>query len=66
MSVFNQSRSRIIRFIFLLAFIVIIGQLFYLQVVEGKYRQLAMDNAVFAKVVWPNGALSSTGMGKPF
>ncbi len=53
MSVFNQSRSRIIRFIFLLAFIVIIGQLFYLQVVEGKYRQLAMDNAVFAKVVWP-------------
>ncbi len=64
MSVFNQSRSRIIRFIFLLAFIVIIGQLFYLQVIEGKYRQLAMDNAVFAKVVWPERGIIFDRNGK--
>lgn len=64
MSVFNQSRSRIIRIIFLLAFLVIIGQLFYLQVIEGKYRQLAMDNAVFAKVVWPERGIIFDRKGK--
>ena len=53
MSVFNQSRSRIIRLIFLLTFIVIIAQLFNLQVISGKYSQLAMDNAVFPKIVFP-------------
>src|SRR5690606_5645990 len=53
MSVFNQSRSRIIRLIFLAAFLVIIAQLFNLQIVSGKYSQLAMDNAVFPKIVYP-------------
>jgi penicillin-binding protein 2 len=53
MSAFNQSRSRIIRLIFLVAFVVLIAQLFYLQVVEGKYKQLARDNAVFQKIVFP-------------
>jgi len=54
MSVFNQSRSRVIRIIFLVAFIFIIAQLFYLQIIDGKHRQLAaMDNAVFAKVDYP-------------
>ncbi|RYY57589.1 MAG: penicillin-binding protein 2 [Chitinophagaceae bacterium] len=53
MSVFNQSRSRIIRLIFFLSFLIIVAQLFNLQVVSGKYSQLAMDNAVFPKVVWP-------------
>ncbi len=53
MSVFNQSRSRIIRLIFLLSFVVIIAQLFNLQVMSGKYSKLAMDNAVFAKIVYP-------------
>lgn len=53
MPVFNQSRSRIIRLIFLLTFIVIIGQLFYLQVVSGKFRQMADDNAILRKTVYP-------------
>jgi penicillin-binding protein 2 len=53
MPVFNQSRSYIIRFIFIATFIVIIAQLFNLQVISGKYKQLAMDNAVFAKRVYP-------------
>ncbi len=54
MSVFNQSRSNIIRLIFLGVFLIIILQLFNLQVISGNYRQLAMNNAVFKKVVYPN------------
>lgn len=54
MSVFNQSRSTIIRFIFLGIFIIIVIQLFNLQILSGKYQQLAMDNAVYRKVVYPN------------
>lgn len=54
MSVFNQSRSTIIRLIFLGVFLIIIVQLFNLQVISGKYKQLAMINAVFAKVKYPD------------
>ena len=54
MSVFNQSRSNIIRLIFLGVFIIILGQLINLQLVSGKYKQLAMNNALFAKVVYPD------------
>ena len=53
MPVFNQSRSYIIRLIFLVTFLVILLQLFNLQVVSSKYQQLAQDNAVFRKVVYP-------------
>ncbi len=53
MPVFNQSRSRIIRLVFLIAFLVIIIQLFYLQVISGKYRRLADDNAIFRKTIYP-------------
>lgn len=64
MPVFNQSRSRIIRLIFLIAFVVIIAQLFYLQVVEGKYRQLAMDNAVYPKIIYPERGIIFDRKGK--
>ncbi|HVG14077.1 MAG TPA: penicillin-binding transpeptidase domain-containing protein, partial [Chitinophagaceae bacterium] len=53
MSVFNQSRSYIIRLIFIAIFIIIIVQLVNLQLVSGKYQQLAQDNAVFPKVMYP-------------
>jgi penicillin-binding protein 2 len=53
MPVFNQSRSRIIRLIFLVAFIFIIAQLFYLQVISGKYRRLADENAILRKTIYP-------------
>ena len=53
MPVFNQSRSYIIRLIFLVAFLVMIGQLFNLQVASSKYQKLAQENAVFKKVVYP-------------
>jgi penicillin-binding protein 2 len=53
MSVFNQSRSRIIRLIFLVAFVVIIGQLFYLQVMSRKYGHMADENAILRKTIYP-------------
>jgi penicillin-binding protein 2 len=53
MPVFNQSRSRIIRLIFLVVFVVIIAQLFYLQVISGKYQRLADENAILKKTVYP-------------
>ena len=53
MSVFNQSRSYIIRLIFVAVFIVIIAQLANLQLVSGKYEKLAQQNAVFPKVIYP-------------
>ena len=53
MPVFNQSRSRIIRLIFLFAFIIIIAQLFYLQVVSGKYQRMADENAILRKTIYP-------------
>ncbi len=53
MSVFNQSRSYIIRLIFVAIFIIIIAQLVNLQLVSSKYQQLAQDNAVFPKVMYP-------------
>src|SRR5215831_1240375 len=54
MSVFNQSRSTIIRLIFMGVFLIIIIQLFNLQIISGKYRRLAIDNAVFPKVRYPD------------
>ena len=53
MPVFNQSRSYIIRIIVLITFLIFIAQLFNLQVLSGKYQQLAQDNAVARKVVYP-------------
>jgi len=53
MPVFNQSRSRIIRLIFLVIFLIIIGQLFYLQIISGKFRQMADDNAILKKTIYP-------------
>lgn len=54
MALFNQSRSNIIRLIFVGVFLIIIVQLFNLQILSGKYKQLAMDNAVFPKVKYPD------------
>ena len=54
MPVFNQSRSRIIRAIFLASFIVLIAQLFHLQVVSREYKRQADINAIFAKKIYPS------------
>ncbi len=54
MSVFNQSRSRVIRVIILATFLIIAAQLFNLQVVSSKYKKLAEDNAIFRKTIYPS------------
>src|SRR5580658_6663150 len=53
MSVFNQSRSNIIRLIFAGMFLIITAQLFHLQIVSKKYKQQAQENALFRKSVYP-------------
>jgi penicillin-binding protein 2 len=64
MSVFNQSRSNIIRLIFIGVFLIIVVQLFNLQVLSGKYRQLARDNAVYPKRIYPNRGIIYDRKGK--
>ncbi len=53
MPVFNQSRSNIIRLIFAGMFLIIAAQLFHLQIISGKYKKLAEENALFRKSVYP-------------
>jgi penicillin-binding protein 2 len=52
MPVYNQSRSRIIRILFALAFLVILAQLFYLQIVSD-YRSKADEQAILRKTIYP-------------
>lgn len=53
MSVFNQSRSNIVRLIFAGMFLIIAAQLFNLQIISKKYKQQAQENALFRKSVYP-------------
>src|SRR6476661_11116061 len=64
MSVFNQSRSTIIRLIFIGIFLIIAVQLFNLQIISGKYQKLAMDNAVYPKRIYPNRGIIFDRKGK--
>ena len=50
---FNQSRSYIIRFLFIVAFLVILVQLFNLQVLSSEYDIRARQNALLFKTVYP-------------
>ena len=52
MPVYNQSRSHIIKILFALAFFVIIGQLFYLQIISD-YRSQADEQAILRKTIYP-------------
>ena len=54
MPVFNQSRSNIVRLIFAGMFLIIIAQLFHLQIISKKYKQQAQENALFRKSVYPS------------
>lgn len=64
MSVFNQSRQTVVRFIFAAIFFVIIARLFMLQVISGKYQKLAQDNAILRQVVYPNRGIIFDHKGK--
>lgn len=54
MPVYNQSRSRVIQLIFVIIFIVIIGQLLHLQIFSSDLKIQAESNAIFRKVVYPD------------
>jgi penicillin-binding protein 2 len=54
MSVFNQSRSRVIQIIFVSVFIIIIAQLLHLQVFSSEGRINADRNARFRSVIYPD------------
>jgi len=54
MPVFNQSRSNIIRLIFGGMFLLIVIQLFNLQIFSDKYKKMAEENALFPKRVYPS------------
>src|ERR1700753_123263 len=64
MPVFNQSRSNIIRLIFAGMFLIIIAQLFHLQIVSKKYKQQAQENALFRKGVYPSRGIIYDRKGK--
>jgi len=64
MSVFNQSRSNIIRLIFGAMFFIIAAQLFNLQIFSSKYKKLAQDNALFPKRIYPNRGIIFDRHGK--
>ena len=64
MPVFNQSRSRIIRLIFLIAFFIIAARLFYLQIISSEFDRLAMNNAVFPKIIYPERGIIYDRKGK--
>jgi len=53
MSVFNQSRSYIIRILFVLAFLIMLAQLFNLQVLSSEYELQAKNNALLEKAIYP-------------
>lgn len=54
MSIFNQSRSVVIKIIFAAVFIIILAQLINLQVFSSKYRLAAENNAIYRKVIYPD------------
>ena len=54
MSVFNQSRSSVIKIIFGFVFLVIVGQLVNLQVFSKKYKIMADNNAIYRKIIYPD------------
>lgn len=64
MRVYNQSRSRIIQLIFVAVFLLIIGQLMNLQLFNDKYMELAMNNAVYKKIVYPSRGIIFDRKGK--
>lgn len=64
MPAFNQSRSTFIRLIFLVAFVVMLVRLFFLQLASSQYDILAMDNAVSKKVVYPDRGIIFDRNGK--
>ncbi|BDQ12369.1 penicillin-binding protein 2 [Sediminibacterium sp. TEGAF015] len=54
MSVFNQSRGRVIQIIIGAVFIVITAQLINLQIFSSQYKLAAENNAIYRKIIYPD------------
>lgn len=54
MSVFNQSRGRVVQIIFGAVFVIILIQLINLQVFSAKYKLAAENNAIYRKIIYPD------------
>lgn len=54
MPVYNDSRKYYIRLIFISLIVIIILRLFTLQILSSKYKDLAEDQGMFRKVVYPD------------
>jgi penicillin-binding protein 2 len=54
MPAFNQSRQNVIKAVFLVAFIILVIRLLFLQLSSTQYDLLALDNAVSKKIVFPD------------
>lgn len=64
MPAFNQSRQNFIRILFLLAFVVLVLRLLFLQLGSKKYDLLALDNAVSKKIIYPDRGIIFDRKGK--
>jgi penicillin-binding protein 2 len=65
MPVYNQARKRVIQLIFVVVFLVIIGQLFHLQILSNKYAKLAESNAITKKIIYPSRGIIFSRDKKP-
>lgn len=64
MPAFNQSRKRVIQFIFIVVFLVIIGQLFHLQIVSDEFIKAADRNALTKKIAYPSRGIIYDSKGR--
>jgi penicillin-binding protein 2 len=55
--VYNESRKNIIKLIFISLFVIIILRLITLQILTNKYKNLAEDQGIFRRVVYPDRGL---------
>jgi penicillin-binding protein 2 len=54
MSVFNQSRGKVIQIIFGAIFLIITFQLINLQIFSAQYKLAAENNAIYRKIIYPD------------
>ncbi len=64
MSVFNQSRKKVIVLVFIGMFTIILLQLANLQLFSSKYKLIALDQGTFRKVIYPDRGIVFDRHGK--
>ena len=54
MPVYNQSRSRVVKIVFVAIFLIICFQLLNLQILTSEYKLQAESNAIYKKIIYPD------------